>query len=416
MFDELYSSEYYRSRQIRAPLAREREAFLEHCVARGDARTSVIRKAERALALAGYLRDWPDNHLFTEEDLGRLADRYVKESNRLHRAKDLSDVVHKFKCSVREFLGFLGRLAPSAVPVATRYGAQVEEFIRDHYMARGAAFQTMKQSRNLITRFLRFFEQARKPLSELTAEHIDGFIHHLGQRWCRRSMSHAGYNIRNWVAYCERRGWIRTGLSGAILTPKVYSHEGLPLGPDWNEVGQVVRDLNDRIRKLLRDRAILLLLSVYGLRAGEVCAMQVDDVDWERSQLRIRNVKRSREVMTHLERNVGEAMLAYLQFGRPPSTCPKFFLRTNSPVGPLTSAGISALTKVHSCRVLGEGRGWHPHALRHACARHLLASGFTLKRISDHLVHASIRSTTVYAKVDLPALREVAFKSLEGLV
>jgi integrase/recombinase XerD len=66
--------------------------------------------------------------------------------------------------------------------------------------------------------------------------------------------------------------------------------------------------------------------------------------------------------------------------------------------------------------VLGDGREWHPHALRHACARHLLASGFTLKRISDHLVHASIRSTTVYAKVDLPALREVAFESLGGLV
>lgn len=416
MFEEFYSSEYYRRRQIQGPLAGEREAFLEHCVARGDARTSVTRKAERTLVLAGYMQAWPEKHLFTEEDLGRLADRHLKESKRPLRSKDFADVTHKWKASAREFVGFLGRLAPSTLPVQTKYAAQIEEFIRDHYQARGAAFQTMKQSRNLITRFLRFFEQARKPLSDMTAEHIDGFIHHLGQRWCRRSMSHVAYNVRNWVTYAERRGWVRSGLSGAVLRPKVYSHEGLPLGPDWNEVARVIRDLNDRIRKLLRDRAILLLLSVYGLRAGEVCAMQVGDVDWERSQLRIRNAKRSREVTTHLERNVGEAMLAYLQFGRPASTCPEVFLRTDSPVGPLTRAGISGLTKEHSRRVLGEGREWHPHALRHACARHLLASGFTLKRISDHLVHASIRSTTVYAKVDLPALREVAFESLGGLV
>jgi site-specific recombinase XerD len=143
--------------------------------------------------------------------------------------------------------------------------------------------------------------------------------------------------------------------------------------------------------------------------------MQTGDIDWEHSQLRIRNSKSARELTTHLERNVGEAMLAYLQFGRPASNCLEFFLRTNSPVGPLTRGGIASLTREHSRRVLGDEHVWHPHALRHACARHLLASGFTLKRISDHLAHASIRSTTVYAKVDLPALRDVAFESLEGL-
>ena len=57
-----------------------------------------------------------------------------------------------------------------------------------------------------------------------------------------------------------------------------------------------------------------------------------------------------------------------------------------------------------------------PHALRHACAGHLLARGLSVKEIGDHLGHRSLESTRIYAKVDLKGLREVAAFDLGEVV
>jgi site-specific recombinase XerD len=415
MFDELYKTEYWRRRQREGPLAQEREAFLESCAARGDARTTLTRKAERARVLARLLESWPPGHRFGPKDLQRLADSYVKDSKRCRGKVDLADVTRKVMFSSREFLGFLGRLAPQAIPAAERYAKEIRDFIQEYHVERGDSPHTIKQSRDGVIRFLSFMQDRIDALSELTPTHIDAYLHYMGQRWSRGSMSTLGYMLRAWVRVCERHGWVRKGLSESIMIPKVYSQEGLPLGPGWDEVRSVVGDMNDRIRKLLRDRAVLLLLAVYGLRAGEVCAIRLEDVDWDRSRLRIRSSKSLRETVTSLEPGVGEAILAYQQFGRPESTRPELFLRVDSPIGPMTKTAVYGVAKGQSARVLGPKRGWNPHAFRHACARHLLGAGYALKRISDHLIHRSIRSTTVYAKVDLRGLREVAFEDLGGL-
>lgn len=56
-----------------------------------------------------------------------------------------------------------------------------------------------------------------------------------------------------------------------------------------------------------------------------------------------------------------------------------------------------------------------PHALRHACAARLVTAGLSLKEIGDHLGHRSTAATRIYAKIDLPHLREVAAFDLGGL-
>lgn len=415
MFDELYSSEVWRRRQTEAPLGREREEYLEQCAARGDARTSLIRKAERTLVIAQLLQDWPADHRFGPKDLDALARSYVKDSKRCRARADLADVIRKISLESRDFLCFLGRLGPAAIPMAVRYAREIEDFVQEHHVERGHSRHTIKLSRDGAIRFLTFLADRNKSLSQATPEYLDAYLHYMGQRWSRSSMASLGYQLRGWLRFCEHRRWVRRGLADCIMIPKVYSQEGLPLGPARDEVASVVGDLNDRIRKLLRDRAILLLLTVYGIRSGEVCALRIEDIDWERSTIRIRSSKSSREAVTALEAGVGEAILAYQQFGRQDSKRPELFLRVISPIGPITRAAVWAVAKRQSARVLGPRRGWNPHAFRHACARQLLGAGYDLKRISDHLVHRSIRSTTVYAKVDLHGLREVAMDDLGGL-
>jgi len=166
----------------------------------------------------------------------------------------------------------------------------------------------------------------------------------------------------------------------------------------------------------IRDRGILMLFAVYGLPSEEVQCLQLKDLDWEREVIHITRPKPHSVSQYPLVPAVGEAILRYLQKVRlrHPSRC--VFLTLRAPYSPLSR---SALWKVVSDRLRPLDpslRHQGPHSLRHACATHLLAQGLSLKEIGDHLGHRNPRSTSVYAKVDLIGLREVAEFSLGGLL
>jgi site-specific recombinase XerD len=163
----------------------------------------------------------------------------------------------------------------------------------------------------------------------------------------------------------------------------------------------------------IRDRAILLLLAVYGLRAGEVRHLRLEDFDWEQELLSV-TCPKTRQTRTYpLSRLVGDAVLRYLKEVRPRSVHRELFLALHAPIRPLRELwGIVA----KRLRPLGVSIPHHgPHALRHACAAHLLAQGLSLKEIGDHLGHRDPDATRLYAKVDLVGLRQVGDFDLGGL-
>ena len=166
----------------------------------------------------------------------------------------------------------------------------------------------------------------------------------------------------------------------------------------------------------VRDRAILLLLAVYALRSGEVRALKLEDVDWQRNLLFIPRTKGRRVEPYPLSSTVGEAIVHYLQRVRPRSSYREIFLTFEAPIRPLSCAAVWR-------RVAKRARALDPpvvphgaHALRHACATHLLEQGLSLKDIADHLGHRNLNSTTRYTSVNLAGLREVANLSLGGLL
>jgi integrase len=160
---------------------------------------------------------------------------------------------------------------------------------------------------------------------------------------------------------------------------------------------------------------MLMLWAIYGLRASEVVTLRLDDVDWEHDQLHVARVKRRDAQVYPLLPSVGNAILRYVQHVRRPSAHRQVFLTLTSPFRPL-SRGATYGIVCHRLRALGirtARRG--PHALRHACAARLVTAGFSLKQIGDHLGHRSTAATRIYAKVDLPHLRDVAAFDLGGL-
>jgi integrase/recombinase XerD len=159
----------------------------------------------------------------------------------------------------------------------------------------------------------------------------------------------------------------------------------------------------------LRDRAILLILARLGLRANEVVTLQLEDCDWERGHLRTRG-KGGRESLLPMPNDVGRAIAAYLERGRPACDDRHLFLRSTAPIRGFAhnSDAIGSVVRYALARAGVNAPHRGSHQFRHALAVQMLRGGASLAEIGEVLRHRSPQSTSIYARVDLDALRPLA--------
>jgi integrase/recombinase XerD len=154
---------------------------------------------------------------------------------------------------------------------------------------------------------------------------------------------------------------------------------------------------------------------VYGLRVGEVQRIRLDDVNWEQKTILITATKQRRCArVCPLIPSVADAIARYIREVRPPTDYREIFLRLHAPRRPFRHDGLYGIVATRFQRLGVKSPRTGPHCLRHACATHLPSQGLTLTEVGGHLGHHSLDSTRVYAKVDMPALREVADLDLGG--
>lgn len=217
-----------------------------------------------------------------------------------------------------------------------------------------------------------------------------------------RSMQSA---VRLFLTFAATRKWVKRELAGAVPSLRSYRLSGVPRGLDDDGVRELVA-MSARCSR--RDHAIVLLLALYGVRRGQLCALRLRDIDWHGRTLTFLAHKCGKAVSHEITASVAEALSAYLQHERPEVDSDAVFLRARRPYLPLSP---SAITEV--VRSLFLQRGFRsgprsPHALRHAFATRLLGAGQPLRVIADLLGHRSLASVSVYAKLDHPRLLEVA--------
>jgi len=152
----------------------------------------------------------------------------------------------------------------------------------------------------------------------------------------------------------------------------------------------------------------LLLLVTYGLRGREVAALTLDDIDWKRERLAIPERKAGHSTAFPLSAVVGEALLDYLRQGRPVTADRRVFFRAAAPRRPIGAAAVSSLARFYLLKAGVDVPRPGSHTLRHSAVQRLVDANFDLKTIGDFVGHRSARSTEVYAKVAVEALREVA--------
>jgi site-specific recombinase XerD len=152
----------------------------------------------------------------------------------------------------------------------------------------------------------------------------------------------------------------------------------------------------------------LLLLARLGLRSGEVTFLELEDIDWKSGCLSVHG-KSGRRTQLPLPQDVGDAIVAYLQDGRPACAGRRVFLRAKAPVrGFLTSCAVGTIVR-HALQRAGiEAPTTGAHQFRHGLATQMLHQGASLAQIGELLGHKSPETTKIYTKVDLDALRTLA--------
>lgn len=245
-------------------------------------------------------------------------------------------------------------------------------------------------------------------LSELTARDVTQFV----LRSCQPGAERSGFALvpalRSFLRFLHLHGDLATDLSGAVPATARWRLSEIPKALPAEQVEQLLAKC-DRSHPLgQRDYAVLLLLARLGLRAGEVAAMRLEDLDWKAAELTVRG-KGSRQDRLPILQDVGEALTAYLCHGRPRCSTRHVFVRSKAPYREL--GNVSSVSTIVQ-RALKRA-GLNPptkgaHQLRHSLACEMLRRQATLGEIGQILRHRLPSATEIYAKVDLEALRTLA--------
>lgn len=214
--------------------------------------------------------------------------------------------------------------------------------------------------------------------------------------------------LRVFLRYAHREGVLACDVSDSVGWPQAYRLSSIPRSISWDEVNRVLAGVDRRTACGRRDYAILLLLVTYGLRGREVAALTLDDIDWKRERLAIPERKAGHSTAFPLSAVVGEALVAYLQDGRPATSDRHVFFRAAAPLRPIGPAAVSGRARHYLLKAGIDVPRPGAQTLRHSAVQRLVDARFDMKTIGDFIGHRSARSTEVYAKVAVEALREVA--------
>jgi integrase/recombinase XerD len=239
-------------------------------------------------------------------------------------------------------------------------------------------------------------------LAEVTPGEIVEFVR---DKCEERGSAYVTAGLRAFLRFCHVSGLTARPLVDAV--PKVASWRlaSLPKAVDRSTVRALLASCDRRTTFGRRDFAVLMLLSRLGLRAGEVTALRLEDVDWRAGEIVIRG-KGPRLDRLPLPADVGDALAAWLRRGRPRCECREVITRLRAPHRPLTPSGVAAIVNAAGLRA-GVGH-IHAHQLRHTAATEMLRAGAGLVEIGQVLRHRSPFTTAIYAKVDRAGLRELA--------
>jgi site-specific recombinase XerD len=299
-----------------------------------------------------------------------------------------------------------GVLTPStAPPVRSAAEALLERYRLYLVEERGLSPSTVANYVRVGSLFLRTRRRRIDlGLAELRATEAIGFVLRECPNRSAGSAKDVVCGLRSLLRYLYLEGLITAPLADAVPTVASWRLSGLPRALDPADVAALLRSCDRRSAYGRRDFAVLTVLVRLGLRAGEVAALRLEDIDWHAAELIVRG-KGSKQDRLPLPTDVGEAIVAWLR-ARPRCDAREVFTRIRAPHRGLTPSGISSIVAA-ACTRAGIAV-IHAHRLRHTAATEMLRAGAGLVEVGQVLRHASVLTTSIYAKVDRCRLQSLA--------
>ena len=294
--------------------------------------------------------------------------------------------------------------APSPVEVEIAgFGAYLRQ-------TRGLSESTIQGHALQLRSFLRFlhFDQYPGRLQRLQLCQIEAFLCRAARTNNRFSLQHVVATVRAFLRRQHAQGLLSRPLHLQIDTPRIYRGERLPRALPWNQVQAFIQSIDRSEPCGRRDFTLLYLAAAYGLRSSELVQLTLDDIDWSNRTLKIMQTKTRHTLQLPLTDEAANVLIDYLRTARPESSHRQLFFRMKAPIVPLQRASVH---DVLAHRIQCSGLNLPPfgtHVLRHSFATRLMRQGISIKTIGDTLGHRDIESTSVYLRLNVDDLREVA--------
>jgi integrase/recombinase XerD len=303
------------------------------------------------------------------------------------------------------FLSAQGIISASAVaaPISTPPTLLIEF---EHWMDihRGVTEQTLRNYRPIILDVLTTLEDRPEPLN---AQRLRAFILDRANRHGKGKAKNVVTATRMFVRFLIASSRCPFGLDEAIPTIAMWRLATLPQYLPVDDVDRVIAACDPSTPLGARDQAIILLMARLGLRGSDVVGLRFADINWREATL-IVSGKSRRETRLPLPQDVGDALLHYLEYARPPVDIDRVFVTSMAPWGPISRQVIrqTAARAIQRAGICAPTSG--SRVFRHSAATMMLRQGASLQTIGDILRHTSIETSAHYAKVDTELLQQVA--------
>ena len=403
MINELFTFPTTIERIRQGPLSGHLDSFAFAQKERGYAYHSIRQQIVAISEFSRWLerKQIPIQHLDTA-----VVDRFLRVRQRSSRVRRGDKKALK---AMIDMLAAAGMVAPKQPARATARSRVVDDFRQYLVQERRLSESTLLNYAPVVEQFLSARFGNRPPrFPGVTASDVTAFVTRHARDMSPVRAKLMVTALRSFFRYLRHRGVVSLDLAGCVPTVPNWSLSNIPRFLPAGEVERVLKCCDRKTSVGRRNFVILLLLARLGLRAAEIVALTLDDVDWNSGQIRIRG-KGGTSSTLPLNPEVGRVLAAYLRDDRPNSATRKVFIRDRAPfVGLGNSSTISTIVRraLQHAGVQSVHSG--AHVLRHSLATSLLRRGSSLDEIGELLRHRSPNTTAIYAKVDVTALHSLA--------
>ncbi len=401
MLDQLFKREYLREEMLAGPMGPYLDVLTSRCLDLGYSRTQT-RKIVRTASSLGH---WLAERGLTPADAGKLELReYMAAHKRTARGR-LSDGAVGFT-RLPELLAPEGLFSKPATPAP---GDGCLDGFRQYLInVRGTTPATEAHYRRFLRPFVAGLCNGSEPeWPRLTAEYVADFVRNQAAA-ARAEKGRIVSAVRTFLRFLIADGLVPSQMVRAIPRIRRWRYADLPKRLNSDQLAVVLRACQSEECGSLRDRAFIALLARLAVRAGELRALCLEDIDWTQGMVHIRQSKTGRGRILPLPDDAGNLLVKYIREERPATPYREIFLTSVTPRRPIGACVTTTLVQIFLRKLALDGPGRGAHSFRHTAASLMVEHGATMKEVADVLGHRSLATTGIYVKLDKPSLIEVA--------